>query len=271
MRTVLITILILYLALGALAWYWSERALFQPPPATYRADQDIIHLSTADGVRLAALWLPNPGAAFTILYSHGNAEDLGWSRPALEELRELGFAVFAYDYRGYGLSEGRPSERGAYLDIEAAYQHVTRALGVPAERIIVHGLSLGGGPSVLLAATRPVAGLILESTFTTAFRVVTRVPLFPIDRFRNLQRLRRVHCPVLVIHGTDDEVIPFSHGPRLFAAAPEPRRRLWVEGATHNDLRVVAGAAYERALVEFRDLLLEGAHVRVDGRQSTEN
>ncbi len=215
----------------------------------------MVLLDTADGGRIAAVHLPNPGATHTILYSHGNAEDLGHVRPVLEIVRDAGFAVLAYDYRGYGLSDGKPSEAATYRDIDAAWAHLTGRLRVPPQRVILLGRSVGAGPSVDLAARAPVGGLVLESAFVSAFRVVTRVPLLPFDKYRNLDKLARVGCPVLVIHGTADEVVPLWHGQRLFEAAREPKRALWVDGAGHNDLMLVAGRRYARALADFAALV----------------
>lgn len=159
--------------------------------------------------------------------------------------------MLAYDYSGYGLSTGRPSERAAYADVDAAYDHLTRTEGVPPERIIAHGRSLGGGVAADLASRRPVAGLVLESTFTTIHGVVSGFPLVPFDRFRTWSKLPRVRAPVLVIHGTEDEVIGFAHGQRLFQRAPSPKRHYWVRGAGHNDLTWVAGDEYWRVMQDF--------------------
>jgi fermentation-respiration switch protein FrsA (DUF1100 family) len=232
----------------------ADRMIFLPPPASYQAGGDVLLLDTADGGRIAALHLPNPAATHTILYSHGNAEDLGHVRPALEIVRSAGFAVLAYDYRGYGLSSGRPSEAATYRDIDAAWSHVTGPLGVPPRRVILLGRSVGAGPSVDLAVRAPVGGLVLESAFVSAFRVVTRVPLLPFDKYRNLDKIAKVDCPVLVIHGTADQIVPLWHGQRLFETAREPKRALWVDGAGHNDLMLVAGERYARALAAFAAL-----------------
>jgi pimeloyl-ACP methyl ester carboxylesterase len=142
-------------------------------------------------------------------------------------MRNAGFAVFAYDYRGYGLSTGRPSERRAYLDAEAAYDHLVHALGVPPEHIVLHGRSLGGAVAADLAARRPCAGLVLESTFVSAYRVLRPYAFLPFDRFRTLSKMPRVHCPVLVIHGTDDALVGAWHGRRLYDAAPGQRQAFW--------------------------------------------
>ena len=210
---------------------------------------------TDEQIQLSAVYLPNPASIYTILYIHGNAEDLGDIQPVLKQLREIGFGLFAYDYRGYGTSQGKPSERNAYRDIDTVYNYLIQQLGVPAQRIIAYGRSVGGGSAVDLAGRQPLAGLIMESCFTTSFRVVVPIPILPFDKFRNLKKIKQVKCPVLVIHGKADEVIPLFHGQQLFAAAPNPKLFFWVEGASHNDLMWVAGAPYAATLRNFAQLL----------------
>ncbi len=252
-----LSIALIYAVVGAWAWLISDRMIFLPPAPTYRDTADILKVPTSGGERIAAVYLPNPAATYTVLLSHGNAEDLGWVLPSLPPLRDLGFGVFAYDYRGYGLSQGRASEQHVYADIDAAYDYLTRELRVPAARIILYGRSLGAGAAVDLAARQSVGGLILESPFLTAFRVMTRIPLFPFDRFRNVDKIGRVRCPVLVMHGEADEIVPLWHGQQLFERAPGPKMFLAVPGAHHNDFLWVAGARYVTALRDFEALLRE--------------
>ena len=159
--------------------------------------------------------------------------------------------MLGYDYEGYGTSEGNPSEEAAYQDVDAAYDYLVRVKAVPAECIIVHGWSLGGAVSADLALRRPVTGLVLESTFVSAFRVVTTYPILPFDRFRTAAKLERVHCPVLVIHGTDDEVIGLRNGKMLFEKAHEPKRYVWIQGGRHGNLSIMAREEYQKALKEF--------------------
>ena len=260
LKELLLILLVAYVGLAGVAYFLSDRMIFLPPTSSYSARQLSVSLvPTTDGVRIATLYLPNPDATFTILYSHGNAEDLGHLVDLLEQYRDAGFSVLAYDYRGYGLSTGAPpSAEGAHRDLEAVYRHATEALRIPASRVILLGRSVGSGPATELAAREPVAGLIVESGFVSAFRVVTRVPLLPFDRFANLRHIRDVNCPVLIVHGTEDEVIPVSHGRRLLEAAPEPKQHLWVEGAGHNDLMVVAGHDYWTALRRFAERVQRG-------------
>ena len=252
-----LSIAFIYAVVGAWAWLISDRMIFLPPAPTYRDTADILKVPTSGGERIAAIYLPNPAATYTVLFSHGNAEDLGWVLPSLPPLRDLGFGVFAYDYRGYGLSQGRASEQHVYADIDAAYDYLTRELRVPAARIILYGRSLGAGAAVDLAARLSVGGLIVESPFLTAFRVMTRIPLFPFDRFRNVDKIGRVRCPVLVMHGEADEIVPLWHGQQLFERAPGPKMFLAVPGAHHNDFLWVAGARYVTALRDFEALLRE--------------
>jgi abhydrolase domain-containing protein 17 len=250
LRMLLIFVFTLYAGFGLLMWLIADRVLFQPPSPNYTAQQAQF-FTAADGTRIAYVHIIHPAARYTVLFTHGNAEDLGSNAEFFRMLGQEGLSVFSWDYRGYGASDGRANEANVYADAEAAYAHLTEKLGVPADRIIVHGRSLGGAPALHISANRPVAGLVLESPFTTAFRVLTRVPLYPFDRFRNLDRIPQVRCPSLVIHGDRDRVIPFAHGQQVYRLLPEPKRALWVEGADHNDLIYLAGDKYNTALREF--------------------
>src|SRR5260370_14117469 len=149
--------------------------IFLPHPSSYNDSPEILKLRSTNGSLISALYLPNPSARFTLLVSHGNAEDLGDDRYWLEDLRRAGFSVFAYDYQGYGTSQGKPSEKGAYDDEYAAYDYLIANLKIAPDRIIICGRSVRSGPAVHLAARRPAAGLILQSPVASAFRVLTRI------------------------------------------------------------------------------------------------
>jgi fermentation-respiration switch protein FrsA (DUF1100 family) len=250
-------IVLIYVCFVLFAYLFSNRIIFwgQGRQASYKDGPEIIKIETGDGVKISALYLPEPNSEFTILYSHGNAEDIGDIRPVLEAFRNKGFSVFTYDYRGYGTSEGRPSEKTTYEDAEAAYEYLVGKLGCPPDRIIAMGRSLGGAAAMHLACRKKLAGLILESAFVTAFRTVTGVPLLPFDKFRNIDKIKQVHCPILVIHGRSDSIVPFRHGEKLFEAANEPKLKFWVDGAGHNDLFWVAGARYWDAIGEFTAII----------------
>ncbi len=211
----------------------------------------LLKLITDDGKKISALYLHNPKAEFTLLISHGNGEDLGSILHWLMTFYQNGFSVFAYDYHGYGTSEGSPSENNTYRDIDAAYQYLTFILKVPTNRIILFGRSLGSGPTIDLASTSPCAGVIIESGLLTAFRVITGIPLLPVDKYRNNQKIKKIHVPILFIHGTQDEVIPFWHGTQLFKLANSPKKSFWVQGALHNNVTEKAGKEYFKVITEF--------------------
>jgi fermentation-respiration switch protein FrsA (DUF1100 family) len=262
----LLAIVAVYAGLLVYAVFISDGVIFQPHPSSYKDSAEILKLTSANGKKISALYLPNPSARFTLLVSHGNAEDLSDDRDWLEELRRAGFSVFAYDYQGYGTSEGQPSEQGLYEDENAAYDYLVANLKTSPDRIIIFGRSVGAGPAVYIAARRPAAGLILQSAFVSAFRVLTRVPILPFDKFPNHKDIRRVRCPVLIMHGTADGVIDFWHGQRLLDLANEPKQSFWVKGAGHNDLDLVAGAGYVKALQKFTALLESSANAGGTGR-----
>jgi len=257
LRFVRLVILLIatYLFFCLCVFFFSDRLIFLPQPSSYQDTDAIIKLDSGNGIQISVVYLPWETSSYTILYSHGNAEDLGYIQPVLQKLFTTGFSVLAYDYRGYGTSEGTPSERNAYRDIDAAYQYLTQQLGVPPKQIIAYGRSVGGGVAVDLASRQPLAGLILESCFTSAFQVVMPIPIVPFDKFRNIDKLEKVDCPVLVIHGQADETVSWSHGQKLFAAANRPKLSFWVEGAGHNDVLTIAGERYTNTLQEFARLI----------------
>src|SRR5258708_27305803 len=245
----------LYLALFIYAWLFSDGAIFLPHPSSYRDDSEILKLTTRDGRRISAVYLPNTEAQYTLLLSHGNAEDLGDDRYWLRDLHRAGFGVFAYDYAGYGTSEGKPGEKAAYEDEEAAYDYLTATLGIQADHVIIFGRSVGTGPAVELAARKPAAALILQSPFLSAFRVLTRIAILPFDRFPNYKRIGQVHCPVLIMHGLADRVIPVWHGQKLYDLANQPKHHFLAPAADPNDLDAVGGPGYIAALQKFGDSL----------------
>lgn len=245
----------LYLGFLLFAVFLSDGMIFLPHPSSYRDSPEIIRIATANGNRISAVYLPNPSAKYTLLVSHGNAEDIGDDRPWLQELRRAGFSVFAYDYEGYGTSEGRPSERAAYQDEAAAYDYLAVNLGTPPDRIVIYGRSVGAGPATYIAARRPAAGLILQSPFVSAFRVLTRVPLLPFDKFPNARNIRHVHCPVLIMHSRSDSVIPFWHGRKIFELANQPKQSFWATQPDHNEMELAPG--YWEALQRYSSALVD--------------
>lgn len=240
-----------YVGLNLYAVIRAEDLIFPAPPSSYQDDADILRLQASDGERISAYFLKSTESDRLLLYSHGNGEDIGDARPLLQAFQKLGFSVLAYDYPGYGTSSGQPSEDGCYAAIETAYTYATEALGYAPENITLYGRSLGSGPASWLAERKPVSGLIYEGAFTSTFRVMTKVKLLPWDVFDNYARLPNIKCPVLVIHGTDDRTIPFSHALKNWDAIQNSKYQLFVEGAGHNNLIELAGPAYWEMVTPF--------------------
>ena len=245
-------LVVLWLIASALARLVSDSMIFHPGYGSRSEAAGADHLKLPDGTQLSVLYLPNANARFTLWHFHGNAEALHDILPRLNELKEFGFSVFALEYPGYGTSGGRPNEAEIYRSLDAGLKYLHEQLNVQPEELVIHGRSLGGGPAAELASREKVAGLILESTFTSAYRVMTRWPLLPGDKFNNLKKMARITCPVLVIHGREDRVVPFHHGQLLYAAAPSGlKRHLWIDSAGHNDLQQGAGDLYRVTIVDF--------------------
>lgn len=251
LRLVLIVLVGFYFINMLLDFSFADKLIFQPQPSSYRDDSEIIKLTTPNGDKISARFFRNSTAEHTILFSHGNAEDIGTAAPYLEELRDAGFAVFAYDYRGYGTSEGKPSEENAYQDAQTAYYYLTRQIEIPPERIIVHGRSLGGAVAVDLAAREKCGALVVESSFVSAFRVVTKYSILPFDKFQSLKKIDRVNCPVLFIHGKKDSLIPFWHAAQLFDKTNEPKSALWIDEGNHNNIYLIGKKVYLEKIRDF--------------------
>lgn len=246
---------VLYVIAAAVGHYLSLQLIFPRPPASYVMGADYFQLAAPDGVKLAARYWPNPAAEHTILWFYGNGEDIGALDVSVAEWVRRGFAVLAVDYRGYGRSGGVPTEAAAYADAQLALNWLKREKDLAPSRIILLGYSLGSGPAVELATREQVGGMILIAPLVSAYRVMTVVPLLPGDKFVNARKIARIRCPVLFLHGREDRTVPFWHGEKLFAAAPEPKHHLWVDGGGHGDLEDHAGERYWQAIREFVDSL----------------
>jgi len=247
---------LVYLAVSFVAWRISARFMFRPPElrrGTARASIYFLHGFHKE--RVAVTYAHNPAAKYTILHSHGNAEDLGGVLGStVPDFAAHGYSVIAYDYPGYGLSTGTPTEAGAIRACEDVYEHACTTLNIRPEDIILHGRSLGSGVATQIARKHAVAGVVLESAFTSIIRVLTTYKLFPFDHFDNAAAMSKLpkHLPLLIIHGELDKVVPISHGEALFAAASSSEKRhAWIPGAGHNDVAVIGGDAYWGVLARF--------------------
>ena len=247
----------IYMVFFLYALFFADHLVFRPQPASYTDDERILKVKTREGTTISMRYLSNPGATYTILYSHGNAEDLGDIQEVLHQFYKHGFSIIAYDYSGYGTSSGEPSEDAAYADISAVFDYAVQQIGLRAHDMLIFGRSIGASPSLDLAARENVGGLIIESPFVSAFRVITTIPIFPVDKFDNLRTITAVSCPVLVIHGKRDSTIPFWHGEKLYERANPPKMKLWVDTARHNDVMWSAGEEYWETLERFVELVEE--------------
>lgn len=257
MSGVAIGLVVGYLGLALFAVFFSNGMIFPAPEPSYTDSDEVIRMKISNDREVVAIDLENPGAEYTILYSHGNGEDLGMIRPFLDELRNRGFAVFAYDYPGYGLSTGSPSEPGAHEAAAMAYRYLVSVKQVDPSKIILFGRSLGSGPSWKLAATQPVAGMIIDGGFASTFRCVTKYKLLPWDVFDNLALVGEVDCPVLLMHGKQDRTVPFHHAQRMNQAYEGPISTLFIDEAGHNNLVESAGPAYWDAIDTFTQSLAQ--------------
>lgn len=234
-----ISLATVYALLSLIAVHFADRLIFIPPPSSYTDEHaGLRFVKTTEGESIAYIHMPAAEGMPTLLYSHGNAEDLAHSEELYDEFHASGLGVIAYDYPGYGLSTGTPDEASTQRAIKAVWKQIT-ASGIPPSSMIITGRSVGSGPSVWLTSQTEPAGLILfspfKSTFTTAFDLP--FPLFPRDRFPNLKRIRSLERPLLVIHGEDDEVIPVTHGRELVdACASADKKFLGIPYTGHNDL-----------------------------------
>lgn len=244
---------IVYLIIAVLMCFFGDRLVFPAPhPSTYSNDQVSFTVTVKNKASIACLHLgETEKPKRTVIFSHGNGEDLGNLESFLSYFGSDSAEMIAYDYPGYGLSEGKPSEEGCFEAVEAVYAYVVNQLGRDPEKIIMWGRSLGTGPSLYLASREKVGGLILETPFLSAFRSATGITMLPWDRFRNVDYTEKVTCPSLVIHGTLDEVVPFRQGREIFRQLPEPKKFFKIERGQHNNLWEVGGSEYRDALKQF--------------------
>ncbi|MDZ4339488.1 MAG: alpha/beta hydrolase [candidate division NC10 bacterium] len=263
--TVLLLIAGAYAALVLVLFLFQSRLLYLPhipsrailaTPEEVGLAYERVTITTEDGVALDGWFVPAPARRGTLLFFHGNAGNISHRLDSLKIFYDLGLATLIIDYRGYGRSTGEPSEEGTYRDAEAAWRYLTGARQIPARDIALFGRSLGAAVAAHLATRHAPGALILESAFTSVPDLAAELyPFLParwLARFRypTAADLRSVSCPVLIVHSRNDEIIPFAHAQRLFAAAREPRRLLEIRGG-HNDGFLVSRPTYVEGLDAF--------------------
>jgi fermentation-respiration switch protein FrsA (DUF1100 family) len=236
--------------------YFPSRTIEHSPADAGLAYGDL-RFETDDGERLHGWWVRRRAAALGhVLLCHGNAGNIGDRVLHAALLTAAGFDVLLFDYRGYGHSSGKPSERGTYRDGRAALACLLRQSDVDASRVLYLGESLGGAVALELAVAHPPAALVLLSAFTSV-REMSRVHYPPIpaalvpDAYPSLRRIGGLRAPLLVLHGEDDTIVPVEHGQALFDAAPDPKRLRIVPGVGHNDIVSLAGALLAEEIVSW--------------------
>ena len=215
-----------------------------------------VYFETSDGVKLNGWFIPAEGARGTVLYFHGNAGNISHRVGMIRIFNKMGLNIFIIDYRGYGRSEGRPDEKGTYLDAEAAYAYLKSRGDVDEERIALYGKSLGGAVAIDLASKRDVPALVSDSAFTSTADIGKEIyPFLPMDmlvtmKYDNISKIGSVRAPKLIIHSSQDEIIPFRHGERLFEAASGPKEFYRMRG-THNDGFLVYEEEFSSRMSDF--------------------
>ncbi len=238
---------------------------FTPEDAGLRYED--ISFGVAGGLQLHGWFIPGDGEAgnTTWIWFHGNGGNIGHRVDELAMLHHrLGVNLFIFDYQGYGRSQGKPSEQATYRDARAALEYVSNRPSVDPDKIVYFGRSLGAAVAVELATESPPAGMVLVSPFTSVSDMARLAfPYLPVgwllkDRYDSIARIRNLQTPLLIIHGAQDETVPFKQGMALFEAANEPKTFQLAPGAGHNDIFVTGGSAFWDALEKFRVSLAGG-------------
>ena len=236
--------------------YFPDRDV-PPPPSVGLKDVRSVTIPVDDGTTLGGWFVAAPGAVFTVLVFNGNAGNRAYRAPLAAALRDRGFNVLLFDYRGFGDSTGAPTEAGLVADARAVRTYVLGTIGIDPQRLVYFGESLGAAVATSLAAASAPAALILRSPFTSMTDVGRHhYPILPVrillrDRYDSIGAIERVHAPVLVIAGDRDAIVPVDQSRRLFERIASRKRLLVVPGADHNDAELLYGAAMMNAIVEF--------------------
>jgi fermentation-respiration switch protein FrsA (DUF1100 family) len=262
---VVLVVVIIWAAVVAAAWLFQRSMIYLPitgaPPSarTFLDRGEDVTFETTDGLRLAAWFVLPEGSASgtTILVFNGNAGDRSLRLPLAQALSKAGHAVLLTDYRGYGGNPGRPSEEGLIADARAARTWLVDRRGVDPARLVYFGESLGTAVAIRLADEHPPAAVVLRSPFPSLAEVGRKhYPFLPVqlllrDRFSCSDRISRLTCPVLVVAGEEDSIVPVEHSRSLFEAAREPKRLVVIPGADHNDFELLAGEGLVSEVLRF--------------------
>jgi len=264
----LVVLLILYLKQDGML-YFPERALRTTPESAGLLYEDVI-LKTDDGIKIAAWYVPADNEQGVLLFCHGNAGNISHRLDSLRIFHGMNLSVLIFDYRGYGNSEGKPSENGTYLDAEAAWDYLVRVKQKPPERIVLFGRSLGAAVAAEIAQRKDPGALILESAFTSAPDIGQALyPFFPVRllskyRYATVEKITDLPCPKLIIHSPEDEIIPFRFGQRVFERASQPKEFLAIRGG-HNEGFLMSGNIYTEGIRAFLERYMDIPPLKIRG------
>ena len=267
MRHVVLVLVVLVAVSFAVIWALQRRLIYLPSPSQVPSAREVIagardiQLSTSDGLELGAWYVPGRGSRsdIAVLVANGNAGDRSLRAPLARALAKEGLSVLLFDYRGYGGNPGHPSEEGLARDARAAYRFLIEKKGIPPERLLYYGESLGAAVVTELATEHPPGGLVLRSPFTDLASVGrVHYPFLPVDamlvdRYPLIEHIGRVNVPAIVVYGTQDSIVPAVQSRAVARAAPGPTQVVAVEGADHNDLILLNGGELIDAIVLFAD------------------
>ncbi|MBW7876868.1 MAG: alpha/beta hydrolase [Candidatus Cloacimonetes bacterium] len=256
-------ILIVYGLLVGVFYVYQESLIYVPStemlshPGHYGMEYEEIRFPSEDGTILHGWFLPHKSSGPVVLMCHGNAGNISYMIDSAKVLWDMGYSVFVFDYRSYGLSQAKPlSEEATYMDTRAAYLWLKNSKGYAEDQIIVHGRSLGGPQAAHVARRFFPKALVLESTFTSlpelGKQLYPWLPVLLLSRvqYPTLEDVKAVRCPVLIVHSTQDEVIPYPHGQKIFETAPEPKSFVTITG-DHNEGYFTSGKTYVDGLKSF--------------------
>lgn len=268
LTSIFVVLFVAYWGLGTILYFMQPIFLYCPvqeisnTPDELGMDFEDVVFKTGDGLHLNGWYIPAENSQFTVLFCHGNGGNIMHRLDSINIFYNLGLNCFVFDYRGYGSSEGKPGEEGTYLDVEAAYEWLTKEKKISPNDIIIFGRSLGGSIATQLASKVQARALIIESTFTSYVDIGRKFyPYMPVRWFarfsyRTIDYIKDVHCPVMIIHSKSDDVIPFEFGLELYEVANEPKEFVEIFGS-HNDGFLVSSEVYKKAWTKWLQFLKE--------------
>ena len=260
--TIIFFAMAIYLIIISLSYFLQSKFIYYPVKRIERSPeylgfdyQEICYL-TKDKIAISAWYIPVSNSKLTVLFCHGNAGNISHRLDSIKIFNQLGLNTFIFDYRGYGKSQGRPTEKGTYLDAEGALTYLTEKKKLSPDKLIIFGRSLGASVAAWLAQKYAIKSIIIESTFTSIADLGAELyPILPVKllcrfKYHTREYVKNIHSPLLIIHSLDDEIIPFHHSQHILKAANLPKKLLQLNGS-HNEAFLLSSKKYFEGLKEF--------------------